>query len=72
MTFRELATVLNSFMADNPGHESLDRQVVVRVGVNNGPDDEDIYVGGLQSAVVDSGFELVIDADQESVPEDNV
>jgi len=69
MTFRRLLEALQQFAVENPDHEALDQQVVVRVGVPNGDDDEDIHVGGLQSAVVDAGctdkFALVIDADQE-------
>jgi hypothetical protein len=69
ITFRALLTQLQQFAAENPDHEALDRQVVLRVGVPNGDDDEDIHVGGLQSAIVDAGcteeFALVLDADQE-------
>ena len=73
MTFRTLLEMMQQFVAENPNHESLDRQVVVRVGVPNDNDDEDfdedLYVGGLQSAVVDAGcteeFALVLDADQD-------
>jgi predicted neutral ceramidase superfamily lipid hydrolase len=61
---------MNKFMQDSPSHESLDRQVVVRIGVANSDDDEDLHCGGLQSAVVDAGctddLVLVLDADQES------
>lgn len=68
MTFRELLETLRQFSAENPDHEALDRQVVVRVGVPNGDDDEDLHVGGLQTVVVDAGctdkFALVLDADQ--------
>ena len=69
MTFRSLLTYLTEFARDNPGHEALDRQIVVRLGVANGDDDEDVHAGGLQSAVVDAGcteeFTLVLDADQD-------
>ncbi len=69
MTFRELLQAMQQFVAANPDHESLDRQVVVRLGVPSGDDDEDLYVGGLQSAVVDAGcteeFSLVLDGDQD-------
>lgn len=68
MTFRQLFESMQQFVARYPDHESLDRQVVVRLGVECGDDDEDIHVGGLQSAVVDCGCtdvpSLVLDADQ--------
>jgi hypothetical protein len=68
MTFRELLAEMSSFAADNPAHESLDRQVVVRFGVVD-DDDDDEHVGGLQSMAIDSGctdsFALVLDADQD-------
>jgi len=68
ITFRKLLETLQQLAVDHP--ESLDRRVVVRVGVANGDDDEDVHVGGLQSAVVDAGhadeFALTLDADQES------
>jgi hypothetical protein len=74
MTFRKLLKEMQQFADENPGHEALDRQVVVRVGVANGDDDEDLHVGGLQSAVVDAGctdeFVLVLDADQEPNEDD--
>jgi len=74
MTFRKLLKTMQQFAAENPGHEALDRQVVVRVGVPNGDGDEDLHVGGLQSAVVDAGctdeFALVLDADQEPDEDD--
>ena len=76
MTFRELIDLLQQFQRDHPDHEALDRQVVVRVSAPSGDDDEDIYVGGLQSAVVDAGcadeYALVLDADQESDGSDDV
>jgi len=69
MTFRELLQSMQEFVAANPSHESLDHEVIVRIGVANGDDDEDIHVGGLRSAVVDAGctdkFALTLDADQE-------
>ncbi len=69
MTFRELLASMQEFVKDNPDHESLDRQVVIRLGTPSGDDDEDIHVGGLQSAIVDAGctdeFVLTLDADQE-------
>lgn len=74
MTFRQLYEALQQFIAEHPDHEALDRQVVVRLGVANGDDDEDLHVGGLQSAVVDTGctdtFALVLDADQEPEPDE--
>jgi hypothetical protein len=73
VTFRALLAAMQEFATANPDHEALDRQVVVRVGVPNGDDDEDLHVCGLQSAIVDAGctddFALVLDADQE--PEDD-
>lgn len=75
LTFRSLLAQMQQFLTENPDHEALDRQVVLRVGVPNGDDDEDIHVGGLQSAVVDAGctdeFALVLDADQEPEEEDD-
>lgn len=69
MTFRQLLEAMQSFVSEHPDNEALDRQVVIRVGVPNGDDDEDIHCGGLQSAIVDAGctehFALVLDADQE-------
>lgn len=69
MTFRQLHAFMLQFIAEHPEHESLDRQAVVRLGVANGDDDEDLYLGGLQSAIVDAGctdeFALTLDADQE-------
>lgn len=74
MTFRELLASMQEFVADHPDHKALDRRVIVRVGIPNGDDDEDIHVGGLQSAVVDSGctdeFAFVLDADQDPDDED--
>jgi hypothetical protein len=74
VTFRQLLDMMLQFMADNPRHEALHREVVLRVGVPNGDDDEDLHVGGLRSAVVDAGctdeFALVLDADQETDEED--
>lgn len=68
MTFRQLLLSMQNFVAEHPNHESLDRQVIVRVGIADDDDDE-IHVGGLQSAVVDAGhtddFALVLDADQD-------
>lgn len=68
MTFRQLHAAMLQFIADHPDHEALDAHVVVRLGVANGDDDEDLYVGGLRSAGVDAGctdeFALVLDADQ--------
>jgi hypothetical protein len=68
MTYRELLESMQRFAADNPISEALDRQVIVRVGVADDDDDE-IHVGGLQSAVVDCGCTdqdaLVLDADQD-------
>lgn len=67
MTFRKLLEMMQQFTVDHPGHEAIDRQVVLRLGVPNGDDDEDIYCGGLQSAAVDAGcteeFVLLLDAD---------
>lgn len=75
MTFRQLFELLRQFDADHPDHEAFDQQVVVRLGVMNGDDDLDLYVGGLRSAVVDSGctetFALVLDADDEPDAEEN-
>lgn len=74
MTFRQLHAAMLQFIAEHPNHEALDRQVVVRVGVPNGDDDEDLHVGGLQSAIVDAGcteeFSLTLDADQEPDEDD--
>lgn len=76
MTFRKLLKTMQQFAAHNPGHEALDRQVVVRVGVPNDDDDddEDLHIGGLQSAVIDAGctdeFALVLDAAQEPDEDD--
>jgi hypothetical protein len=74
MTFRQLHETMRQFIAKYPDHESLDRQVVVRLGVANGDDDEDLHVGGLQSAIIDAGctdeFALVLDADQEPDEDD--
>lgn len=65
MTARQLYDVLAAMVAAKS--DALDRGVVVRVGVPNGDDDEDIHVGGLQSAVEDFGCTdenaLVLDAD---------
>lgn len=76
MTFRQLHAAMLQFIAEHPDHESLDRQVVVRVGVTDGDDDEDLHVGGLQSAIVDAGctdeFALTLDADQEPEEDDDV
>lgn len=70
MTFRRLLAVLQELAADPSASDALDRQVLVRVGVPNGDDDEDIYLGWLQSAIVDAGCTdedvLTLDADQES------
>lgn len=67
MTFRALLALITDLARDNPA--ALDRQVVVRLGVANGPDDEDLHVGGLQGADVDAGctddLALVLDADQD-------
>jgi hypothetical protein len=72
MTFRDLLASMTAFARDNPDHESLDREVVVRVGVPNGDDGEDVHVGGLRSAIVDAGCTdepaLTLDADQEPEP----
>jgi hypothetical protein len=74
VTYRELLRQLQEFVVGCPNHEALDRQVVVRVGVPNGDDDEDIHVGGLQSAVIDAGCTddhvLVLDADQDADQEE--
>jgi hypothetical protein len=74
MTFRKLLDKMQQFAAKNPDHEALDQQVVVRVGVPNDDTDEDLHVGGLQSAVVDAGctdeFALVLDADQDPDEDD--
>jgi hypothetical protein len=71
MTFRQLLEMMQQFAAENPDHQALDQRVVVRVGIED--DDEsdldEIYVGGLTSAVVDAGctdfFALVLDGDQD-------
>lgn len=64
MTFRKLLETLLQLATEHPDHAALDMQVVVRV-----EDDEDLHVGGLQSAVVDTGctdkLALVLDADQD-------
>lgn len=69
MTFRRLLAVLQELAADPRTSEALDQQVILRVGARNGDDDEEIFVGGLQSAIVDAGctdtFALTLDADQE-------
>ncbi len=69
MTFRKSLEMMQQFTVDHPGHESLDRQVVIRLGVPSSNDDEDLHCGGLQSAVVDAGcteeYALVLDADQD-------
>ncbi len=69
MTFRKLLEAMQRFAADDSNRGALDRQVVVRLGVPSGDDDEDVHVGGLQSAVMDAGctdeFALVLDADQD-------
>lgn len=74
MTFRELLAEMASFAGENPNHESLDRQVVVRFGVADDDDDE-VHVGGLQSMMIDAGctdsFALVLDADQDGEDEDD-
>lgn len=74
MTFRRLLAVLQELAADPRTSEALDQQVILRVGVPNGDDDEDIHVGGLQSAIVDAGcadtFTLTLDADQEPEEDD--
>lgn len=68
MTFRQLHEFMLAFVAANPGDAALDRQVIVRVGVPDDDDDE-IHMGGLQSAAIDAGcteeFVLLLDADQE-------
>lgn len=68
MTFRRLLAVLQELAADPRTSDALDRQVVLRFGIPDDDDDE-IHVGGLQSAIVDSGctdhLALVLDADQE-------
>lgn len=75
MTFRRLLAVLQELAADPRVSQSLDREVILRVGVPNGDDDEDIHVGGLRSAIVDAGcadeFALTLDADQEPGGEDD-
>lgn len=71
MTLRELHDLLSRFVADHPGHESLDRRVVMRVSV-----DPDLHCGGLDSASVDAGcteeYSLVLDGsdspDEEGSP----
>lgn len=69
MTFRRLLAVLQELAADPRTSEALDRQVVLRVGIVDDDDDE-IHVGGLQSAIVDAGhtdeLALTLDADQET------
>jgi hypothetical protein len=71
VTFRQLIGTMRALAKSDP--DALDREVILRVGVPNGDDDEDIYVGGLRSAVVDSGCAdedaLTLDADQESEDE---
>lgn len=71
--FRELLETMQHFATDNPNHEVLDRQVIVRLNVE---DDDVLHVGGLQSVTVDAGctdhFALVLDADQERPPADDL
>lgn len=63
MTYRELLEKMTRFATDNPSSAALDRQVIVRVDV-----DDELHVGGLQSADVDCGctdeHTLVLDAEQ--------
>jgi hypothetical protein len=72
MTYRKLLDKLLAFARDNPDHEALDAQVIVRLQTNE-DNGEDLHVGGLQTASIDAGctetFMLVLDADQE--PDDN-
>lgn len=73
MTFRQLMKVMQDFATQNPDSDALDRQVVVRVGVASGEDDEDVYVGGLQSAVVDAGHteDLALTLDGDDLQEED-
>ena len=68
MTFRALLAMLSKFAEDNPGHEALDEDVVVRVRTSEDNGD-DLHVGGLRVVTVDAGctdtFALVLDADQD-------
>lgn len=65
MTFRDLLAQLAKFEIDNPNHEALDREVVVRVEIDDG---DGLNVGSLKSVTVDAGcteeHRLVLDADQ--------
>jgi len=68
VTFRQLHEFMAAFVAASPSDPALDRQVIVRVSVPDDDDDE-IHMGGLQSAAIDAGctdeFLLLLDADQE-------
>lgn len=67
VTFRELFAQLSEMVA-TVEDDVLDREVIIRVGVANGHDDEDLHVGGLRSAVLDYGctdeVALTLDGDQ--------
>lgn len=68
MTYRQLLDQLQKFVNVIPSNEALDRQVIVRLGVQDDDDDE-LHVGGLQSVTIDCGctdeYALVLDADQD-------
>lgn len=65
MTYRELLDMLRQHAADYPDDEALDRQVIVRVVV-----EDELHVGGLRSISIDSGCTdepaLTLDADGDS------
>jgi hypothetical protein len=73
MTYRTLLEKLMAFARDNPDHEALDTQVLVRLQTNE-DNGEDLHVGGLQTVSIDAGctetFMLVLDADQEPNEDD--
>lgn len=64
--------MMQNFVRDNPDHEALDEEVVIRIQTNEDNGDE-LHVGGLRSLVVDAGCTdtcaLTLDADQEPAME---